>query len=157
MRRSTLSDSLGSDRHMKVRTRRFRIPFLGTVRAENLLLLFTLLAVVGGSVIGLYLNPLLKVRKEYLSARERMYLKFPGEMLMRMLRMLIVPLIIASNISAITSLTASTARLLTGLTLLFYIGTTFIAVILGLILVLIIQPGRLHSSYQELQSQRKQQ
>ena len=95
---------------MKRRDRQYRVPIFGKIRAENLLLLFTLIAVVAGTLIGLSLNPIWSGSTEVITIRQQMYLKFPGEMFMRGLKMLIVPLIIASNISAIASLNARAAR-----------------------------------------------
>lgn len=61
-----------------------------------------------------------------------------------MLQMLIVPLVVASNISAIASLNARAARLLTGMSLVYYASTTMSAVALGLALVTIFEPGVRH-------------
>ncbi|NXY15308.1 EAA2 protein, partial [Atrichornis clamosus] len=62
-----------------------------------------------------------------------MLIAFPGDILMRMLKMLILPLIISSLITA-------SGRLRTR-TMVYYMSTTIIAAVLGVILVLAIHPG----------------
>ncbi len=70
------------------------------------------------------------------------YVSWMGDIFMRALKMLIIPLILSSLISGITNI-GSGANLgrLGGKTLLFYISTSFFAIITGQILVNIIKPG----------------
>ncbi len=70
------------------------------------------------------------------------YVSWMGDIFMRALRMLIIPLILSSLISGITNI-GSGANLgrLGGKTLMFYISTSFFAIITGQILVNIIKPG----------------
>lgn len=71
---------------------------------------------------------------------------FPGEILMRMLRMVVLPLIAGSMIAGVCSLRESTFGMgkVARITLLYYFLTTFTAVLLGLLVVIIIRPGRWH-------------
>uniref|UniRef100_T1L112 Amino acid transporter n=1 Tax=Tetranychus urticae TaxID=32264 RepID=T1L112_TETUR len=75
---------------------------------ENLLLILTIAAVVGGGVVGGLL------RYTYLSDDTQMLIKFPGEILMRMLKMLIVPLIVSSLIAGLAQLDAKQLALIFG-------------------------------------------
>ncbi len=70
------------------------------------------------------------------------YVSWMGDIFMRALKMLIIPLILSSLISGITNI-GSGANLgrLGGKTLLFYISTSFFAILTGQILVNIIKPG----------------
>jgi Na+/H+-dicarboxylate symporter len=70
------------------------------------------------------------------------YVSWMGEIFMRALKMLIIPLILSSLISGITNI-GSGANLgrLGGKTLLFYVSTSFLAIITGQILVNLIKPG----------------
>ncbi len=70
------------------------------------------------------------------------YVSWMGDIFMRALKMLIIPLILSSLISGITNI-GSGANLgrLGGKTLLFYISTSFFAIVTGQILVNIIKPG----------------
>jgi Na+/H+-dicarboxylate symporter len=70
------------------------------------------------------------------------YVSWMGDVFMRALKMLIIPLIFSSLISGITSI-GSGANLgrLGAKTLFFYISTSFLAIVTGQILVNIIKPG----------------
>lgn len=70
------------------------------------------------------------------------YVSWMGDIFMRALRMLIIPLILSSLISGITNI-GSGANLgrLGGKTMLFYVSTSFLAILTGQILVNIIKPG----------------
>ncbi|XP_053751189.1 excitatory amino acid transporter 5 isoform X3 [Panthera pardus] len=74
-------------------------------------------------------------------ANEISYFQFPGELLMRMLKMLILPLVVSSLMSGLASLDAKTSSRLGILTVAYYLWTTFVAVIVGIIMVSIIHPG----------------
>ena len=108
----------------------------------NLLLFLTIIAVISGVVIGL------SIRNVDIPKESRGYalmiklLSFPGEIFLRILKMLILPLIVFSLISGLGSLDTKTARSLCWKTVLYYMSTTLSAVILGMILVSTIQPGR---------------
>ncbi|PAA70161.1 hypothetical protein BOX15_Mlig005305g2 [Macrostomum lignano] len=102
---------------------------------ENLLVTLTVLAVVLGIVVGL------TTRLASPGERAIMIVGFPGELLMNMLKMLIIPLIVSSLISGLSSLDAKSSGKMGSCALLYYFSTTIAAVILGIILVVIIHPG----------------
>lgn len=105
---------------------------------NNLLLVLTIASVVAGTVVGL-------VIREARPGRVAIGLVgFPGEVLLRMLKMLILPLIVFSLISGLGSLRANVAGSLGWKTLLYYFTTTAVAVGIGLLLVTTIQPGSRH-------------
>ena len=70
-------------------------------------------------------------------------IEWVGELFLDALKMVIIPLIVAAVISGIASLGGAAGGLkrLGGFTVLYYFCTTAIAVLLGLIIVNIIQPG----------------
>uniref|UniRef100_A0A8C2WL55 Amino acid transporter n=1 Tax=Cyclopterus lumpus TaxID=8103 RepID=A0A8C2WL55_CYCLU len=68
-------------------------------------------------------------------------ISFPGEILMRMLKMLILPLIISSLITGLAGLDARSSGRMGSRAMVYYMTTTVIAAILGVILVLGIHPG----------------
>lgn len=116
--------------------RPWRQRLLGALRS-NLLVLLLIAALVLGIVLGV----LLRMREEPYSTRELMYLRFPGELLMNMLKLLILPLIIASLISGLTSLDTRASGRMGARAVVYYLTTTLAAVILGIILVISISPG----------------
>ncbi|KAF7250508.1 Excitatory amino acid transporter 3 [Varanus komodoensis] len=113
---------------------------------NNWLLLSTILAVVLGEWwrdpvkrgIGLGVTV-----REYgkLSNLDKFYFAFPGEVLMRMLKLIILPLIISSMITGVAALDSSVSGKIGLRAVVYYFFTTAIAVILGIVLVVTIKPG----------------
>lgn len=58
-----------------------------------------------------------------------------------MLKMLIIPLIVSSLVSGLANLNSKASGRMGGIAVLYYLSTTFIAVVIGIILVLSIKPG----------------
>uniref|UniRef100_A0A3Q2FMX6 Amino acid transporter n=1 Tax=Cyprinodon variegatus TaxID=28743 RepID=A0A3Q2FMX6_CYPVA len=100
---------------------------------RNGLLTLSVIAVITGCTLGFML------RGTELSTQ--IYFSFPGELLMRMLKMLILPLITSSLMSGLSSMESKACCRMGVLTVTYYLWTTFIAVVVGIMLVLIIQPG----------------
>ncbi|UXI15767.1 serine/threonine protein kinase rio3 [Sarcoptes scabiei] len=102
---------------------------------ENLLLVLTILSVICGLVIGCFMR--------YATYDDDfvMLVGFPGELLMRMLKMLIIPLITSSMISGLAQLDAKSSGRMGSRAIAYYFGTTLLAAILGIVLVLLIHPG----------------
>jgi len=107
--------------------------------AANRLLIGILLGVVLGGLCGWFWGP------------EMLAIAWIGEFFLRALKMLIVPLVFAAVVSGIASM-GDVRKLgkLGGMTLLYFLATTGIAVLVGIVLVNVIQPG---SHLQELASQ----
>ncbi|XP_044037833.1 solute carrier family 1 member 9 isoform X2 [Siniperca chuatsi] len=103
---------------------------------HNLLLGLTVMGVVMGVVFGM----LLRYMKVTDSSALTM-VSFPGEILMRMLKMLILPLIISSLITGLAGLDARSSGRMGSRAMVYYMSTTVIAAVLGVILVLGIHPG----------------
>lgn len=103
---------------------------------ENVLLIATIFAVAFG--IGLAF-----ILREYtnLTTIQKSYFGFPGELFLRMLKFLILPLVASSMITGIAGLGTSRAGKVAARALIYYFLTTFSAVILGLVLVSTIKPG----------------
>ncbi|XP_043941386.1 excitatory amino acid transporter 5 isoform X2 [Protopterus annectens] len=102
---------------------------------RNGLLILSVLSVIVGCLLGFFL------RTRHLSDQEIKYFQFPGELLMRMLKMLILPLVVSSLMSGLAALDAKSSSRLGIITIAYYLWTTFVAVIIGIIMVSIIHPG----------------
>uniref|UniRef100_A0A8C1LB97 Amino acid transporter n=1 Tax=Cyprinus carpio TaxID=7962 RepID=A0A8C1LB97_CYPCA len=102
---------------------------------QNGLLILSVLAVVIGCLLGFFL------RSKHLSEQEVKYFQFPGELLMRMLKMLILPLVVSSLMSGLAALDAKCSSRLGIMTISYYLWTTFVAVVVGIVMVVIIHPG----------------
>uniref|UniRef100_A0A0K8TH92 Amino acid transporter n=1 Tax=Lygus hesperus TaxID=30085 RepID=A0A0K8TH92_LYGHE len=105
---------------------------------KNLLPVLTVMAVVGGVSMGFILRT---TSSSKWTPREVMYIQFPGDLFLRMLKGLIIPLLVASVTAAIGSLDFSLSKKIGGRAVLYYVSTTLLAVIEGIILVLLIKPG----------------
>lgn len=109
----------------------------GFVR-RNLLTLLTILGVLGGGALGFLLR---QTGPGQWDKRSVMYLAFPGEIFLRMLKCLIIQLLITSVVTAIGSLDLSLSKKIAFRAIAYYSATTICAVILGIILVTTIRPG----------------
>ena len=104
----------------------------------NLLLIATVLAVG----IGIGLAFILRIYTKGLTQEEKGYFGFPGELFLRMLKFIILPLIASSMITGVAGLCTSKAGKIAARALIYYFLTTISAVILGLVLVSTIKPGK---------------
>uniref|UniRef100_A0A671Q6M4 Amino acid transporter n=1 Tax=Sinocyclocheilus anshuiensis TaxID=1608454 RepID=A0A671Q6M4_9TELE len=77
-----------------------------------------------------------------MSYREVKYFSFPGELLMRMLQMLVLPLLVSSLITGMAALDSRASGKMGVRAVVYYTTTTIIAVFIGIVMVLIIHPGR---------------
>ncbi|XP_030639917.1 excitatory amino acid transporter 4 isoform X1 [Chanos chanos] len=103
---------------------------------RNTFVIFTVAAVAIGVLLGFALRP------HNLSVREIKYFSFPGELLMRMLQMLVLPLIVSSLVTGISALDSKASGKMGVRAVVYYMVTTFIAVFTGIVMVIIIRPGR---------------
>lgn len=71
-----------------------------------------------------------------------MYVQFFGDIFLNMLKCLIIPLIVSSIVRAIGSLDLSLTTKIGFRAITFYAVTTSVAVLQGVFLVTVIQPGR---------------
>ncbi|NXV15204.1 SATT protein, partial [Cepphus grylle] len=102
---------------------------------RNALVLLTVSGVVAGVALGT------AVRRASLGPAQVAYLAFPGELLLRMLRMVILPLVVCSLVSGAASLDTRSLGRLGGIALAYFLGTTLLASGLAVALGFIIRPG----------------
>ncbi|XP_014071709.1 excitatory amino acid transporter 1 [Salmo salar] len=105
---------------------------------RNLFVLLTIAAVALGVMLGFTLRP------HNLTLREIKYFAFPGELLMRMLQMLVLPLIVSSLVTGISSLDSKASGKMGMRAVGYYMVTTLIAVFIGIVIVIVIKPGKGH-------------
>lgn len=108
---------------------------LKRIAMANLLVILTVSAVIIGVFIGL------GVRSAGLSRTQIIYFGFPGELLIRLLKMIIIPLVVCSLVSGAASIDPKALGKLGGWAMLFFLVTTLFASTIGVIMAFIIQPG----------------
>ena len=102
---------------------------------ENLLLFLTFIGVLSGFILGILLRSL------ELSPETILLIAYPGELFMRLLKLMILPLIIASLITGAASLNAKMNGMIALRTIVFFIVTSLLSACVGLVLVIAIHPG----------------
>ncbi|XP_004597097.2 neutral amino acid transporter B(0) [Ochotona princeps] len=110
----------------------------------NLLVLLTVAAVVVGVVVGLAVSG--AGGAKVLGPARLAAFAFPGELLLRMLKMIILPLVVCSLIGGAASLDPSALGRLGAWALLFFLVTTLLSSALGVGLALALQPGAAFSA-----------
>ncbi|OCT79686.1 neutral amino acid transporter A [Xenopus laevis] len=102
---------------------------------KNAIVILTVLGVLVGVGLGT------AVRKMNLTKAQMSYFAFPGEMLLRMLKMIILPLVVCSLISGAASLDTRSLGKLGGIAVAYFLVTTLMASGLAIALGFIIKPG----------------
>ena len=101
-----------------------------------------IIALVLGAGLGVVINSSTGLVSEGFSLSFASWLDLPGQIFMRLVQMIMIPLIFASIISGIVGNTSEDLKTF-GLRLLFYfIFTTVIAISIGLFVTLIMKPGQ---------------
>lgn len=109
---------------------------------RNLLLVLMVTGAAVGFAIGAIINdPVNRITDTEKKATVIMLINFPGELFMNMLKMIILPLVIASVITAVSTLNPDVAGRIGRRTMIYYISTMVLAAMLGLTLVMAIRPG----------------
>uniref|UniRef100_A0A4W4F5K4 Amino acid transporter n=1 Tax=Electrophorus electricus TaxID=8005 RepID=A0A4W4F5K4_ELEEL len=108
---------------------------LKRIARANMLVILTVAAVIVGIFIGL------SVRQAQLSETQIIYFGFPGELLIRLLKMIIIPLVVCSLVSGAASIDPTALGKLGGWAMLFFLVTTLISSAVGVVMAFIIQPG----------------
>jgi len=102
---------------------------------DNLLLLLTFIGVILGFVLGL------TMRQLDLGHETIRMVAYPGELFMRLLKLMILPLVIASLITGSASLNAKMNGMIALRTIMFFILTSLTSAMVGLGLVVVLHPG----------------
>ncbi len=101
-----------------------------------------ILGLVLGAALGVLLNPSAGLLSEHFSLRLADWLDLPGQIFMRLVQMIMIPLIITSIITGIVSNTSENLKSFGLWLLLYFIFTTAIAIIIGLAVTLVLKPGQ---------------
>ena len=101
-----------------------------------------IIGLVLGAGLGALLNPSAGLLSAEVSLRLADWLDLPGQIFMRLVQMIMIPLIFTSIITGIVSNTSENLKTFGFRLLLYFIFTTAIAIIIGLVVTLIFKPGQ---------------
>lgn len=101
-----------------------------------------IIGLVLGAGIGVLLNPSIGLLSEHVSLLLADWLDLPGQIFMRLVQMIMIPLIFTSIITGIVGNTSENLKTFGLRLLLYFIFTTAIAIIIGLAVTLIFKPGQ---------------
>ena len=101
-----------------------------------------IIGLVLGAGLGIILNPSTGLVSENFGAWLANWLDLPGQIFMRLVQMIMIPLIFTSIISGIVSNTSENLKKFGLRLLLYFVFTTAVAISIGLITTLIMQPGK---------------
>ena len=146
----------GIDVEANVEERRYITTFskIYSVLRANAQLVAIVVSVFLGFLVGILIHDAVQDSTE--PKKVVMYIKFPGELFIRMLRMIIIPLTVASIVVALAEIDAGSVGKLGKRTFLYYFTTTVVATVLGIVLVKIIRPGEDNNSEENEESEPSQ-
>jgi Na+/H+-dicarboxylate symporter len=109
---------------------------------QGRLWLKVIIGLVLGAGVGVLLNPSSGLISEDVSLRIADWLDLPGQIFMRLVQMIMIPLIFTSILTGIVSNTSENLKSFGLKLLLYFIFTTAVAIIIGLAVTLIFKPGK---------------
>ncbi|MDC6390942.1 dicarboxylate/amino acid:cation symporter [Maribacter sp. PR1] len=109
---------------------------------QGRLWLKVIIGLILGAGLGILLNPSTGLISEGTSLRLADWLDLPGQIFMRLVQMIMIPLIFTSIITGIVSNTSENLKSFGIWLLLYFFFTTAVAIIIGLAVTLILKPGQ---------------
>lgn len=110
---------------------------------QNRLWLQVIIALVIGAGIGVLLNPSTNLVTDDFSTLVASWLDLPGKIFLKLVQMVMIPLIFASIISGILSNQKGQLKTMGLGLLIYFVFTTAVAIIIGIVLTLVMNPGKL--------------
>ena len=101
-----------------------------------------IIGLVLGAGLGALLNPSAGLLSVEVSLRLADWLDLPGQIFMRLVQMIMIPLIFTSIITGIVSNTSENLKTFGLRLLLYFVFTTAVAIIIGIVVTLIFKPGQ---------------
>ncbi|XP_064487649.1 excitatory amino acid transporter 3-like [Ornithodoros turicata] len=102
--------------------------------------LLTILMVIG-VIVGIAGGLIARKHVKHLTKRQLMYVSFPGDILLRLLRQAVLPLVTASIVAAIGVVDIRLAGRMGKIAVMYFTASTIVAEIVGIVLVASIRPG----------------
>lgn len=109
---------------------------------QDILLVLMMIGVVVGFIVGVAINGYVNAVENPEERKTLLILiGFPGELFINMLKMLVLPLIVASLVCALAGIDTRASGKIGRRAIIYYLCTTVSAVIIGIAVVTIIKPG----------------
>lgn len=106
------------------------------------LMVLTLICVLCGLVVGLLCRPYAKNWSE----RQFMYIELPGELYLRFLKLMILPLLVSNVILSFGTIQGKLSSHLGKISSFLYLSSNVVAITVAILLALLIGPGRLRAA-----------
>lgn len=114
-----------------------------------------IIGLILGAGVGIVINPSTGLVTENFSLSLANWLDLPGQIFMRLVQMIMIPLIFASIISGIVGNTSDNLKAFGIKLLLYFVFTTVIAITIGLIVTFIMKPGQYVFKLEDFQTAEK--
>jgi Na+/H+-dicarboxylate symporter len=101
-----------------------------------------IIGLILGAVLGVFLNPSMGLISEQLSSNLANWLDLPGQIFMKLVQMIMIPLVFTSIISGIVSNSSDNLKKFGVRLLAYFVFTTAVAIGIGVLLTLIFEPGK---------------
>lgn len=108
---------------------------------QGRLWLKVIIGLILGAVLGIILNPSTELIAEDISVRLAEWLDLPGQIFMRLVQMIMIPLIFTSILTGIVSNTSENLKSFGLKLLLYFLATTTVAIVIGIAVTVILNPG----------------
>ncbi|XP_064614637.1 excitatory amino acid transporter 3-like [Liolophura sinensis] len=106
----------------------------------------TSLLLMAGVFSGVIVGVTLKIAGKKLSQKEITYFKFPGVLFLQMMKMVMIPVVVSSLLTATADFDIRSSGKISLRALVYYLVTFVIASLLGVLLCVVIKPGQTVSS-----------
>ena len=114
------------------------------------MLVFLLLGILSGFLLGVLLNGTVQQSKE--SRKLAMFIGFPGELFLRMLKLVLLPFVVSSVVTSLTMIDKNTAGKLGKRAAVYFVVTTLIANSLAVVIGAVIIKPQAHEIEEETKS-----
>uniref|UniRef100_A0A6G1SCM2 Amino acid transporter n=1 Tax=Aceria tosichella TaxID=561515 RepID=A0A6G1SCM2_9ACAR len=101
------------------------------------LMALTVICVLAGIIIGLMCRP----RAKFWTERQFMYIEFPGELYLRFLKLMIIPLLVSNVILSFGTIQGKISSKLAKVAGLLYLASNCVAITIAIVVTIIIRPG----------------
>lgn len=129
--------------HYEIQNHATRMQKLTKVLNVYRLTMLTLICVVAGLTIGLICRPFAKNWSE----RHFMYIEMPGELYLRLLKLMIIPLIVSNVILSFGTIQGKLSTHLAKVACFLYLGSNLMALTVAIVVALLVCPGKHHPSH----------